>query len=254
MNRTALGATVLTLGLTGAAVIQVLWDFTELQQVQAADAAVAAALTSNDLTPIGAMLVDSEALAERLRTPAARQALANQLQDHWQAVAFLLQSAVPLDQAMAFIEARQYARARQLAETVRWLIETIPPEMVDRLALNRDANLRYFEEIEGHILLRQFRATLDNRSLVSLAEQLRTRYPSLYANSLQVLLERAEQKYRNGVALEASGDLEGARQSYSVATRLVPTNDQYAQSLRLVEQALNPAVIEPAVIEPRPSP
>ncbi|NJK72444.1 MAG: hypothetical protein HC926_03745 [Synechococcaceae cyanobacterium SM2_3_60] len=241
MNRTMLTLTTLALVLTGGAVVQVLWDLAELQQVQAADADVVAALASDDLTPIGAVLVDVEGLDNRLRTPVARRALANRLQGHWQEVAFLLHSAVPLDQATLFIEERQYARARQLAETVRWLVENIPLQSNDRLAFDRDANLRYFEEIEGHILLRQFRATLDNRSLISLTEQLRDSYPSLYANNLEVFLNRAEQKYRNGIALEASGDREGARQSYAVATHLVPTNDQYAQSLALVEQALNPA-------------
>ncbi len=246
MNAPGVVTTTLALLLTGGAALQVLWDFAELQQVQAADAAVSAALDSDDLTPIGAVLADSESLDDRLRTPVARQALANHSQRHWQEVALLLHSAVPLDQATVFIEERQYARARQLAETVRWLVETIPLGSDDRIAFGQDANLRYFEDIEGYILLRQFRAALDNRSLISLAEQLRDRYPSLYANNLEVFLNRAEQKYRNGVALEASGDREGARQSYAVATHLVPTNAQYAQSLAQVEAS-------PAETDPEPS-
>lgn len=238
--------TLSAIALTGWGTIQVIWDFAELQQVQAANAEVEMALKSDDLTPIGTVLLETEALQARLRATAAEQALTNQLQEHWRAVSLLVQSAVPVDQATTFIEERQYARARELAETMSWLVANAPPEISTRENLARDASLRFFEDIEGHILLRQFRATLDNRSLVSLAEQIRLEYPNLYADSLELFLSRAEQKYRNGVALEASGDLEGARQSYEVASRLVPSDDQYATSLEALEQTLAPAGTETA--------
>lgn len=236
-----LGFTGLAIALSVAAALRVFWDFAELRQVEQSLTRVERSLERDDLAAVGAAIQQAAQLQTQLTAKSARQALERRLVSSWSEISLKLQSAVPIERASQHIEAREYARARQLAETVSWLATNIPVDAYagDSTQLAADANLRFFENMDGHIAMRQFRATLDNRNARTLALQIRRDYPGIYAENLELFQSRARQKYNNGLALLASGDLDGARQSFRVAIALAPAELDYQRRLEEVNQRLN---------------
>ena len=237
------GTMVITLGtcaITALAIDRVACDFSELRQVNAIVQRLDTALTGKDLTPVSHALRKAEALREQLRSPAAEQALKARLVEEGRELAFELQSGELVDLARQFIEDREYARARSLGQTVRGLVDYLSstldsPEVAQ---LQQDSNLQAFDDIEGWIALRRFRASADNFTSKREAERIRRDYPNIYAEFSEVFHERALLKYNNGLRLLNSGDLRGAAQSFEVAVTLHPSQTEYLERLEEVSTLL----------------
>ncbi|MEO0802181.1 MAG: hypothetical protein AAFY57_07900 [Cyanobacteria bacterium J06642_2] len=240
-NSLSWGGTGIALVLVTLATLRVSWDFAELRQVEQSLTRVERSLERDNLAAVGASIQQAAQLQTQLTASAAQQALERRLASSWGEIGLKLQSAIPIERASQYIEAQEYARARQLADTVNWLAEHIPDNAYagDFTQLATDANLRFFEDVDGHIAMRQFRATLDNRNARTLALQIRSDYPGIYAENLELFQSRARQKYNNGLALLASGDLDGARESFAVAVALAPAEIDYQRRLDEVNQRLN---------------
>ncbi|WP_017326160.1 hypothetical protein [Synechococcus sp. PCC 7336] len=234
-----LGAIALSIGAT----VRVALDFAELRQVDAVVRRLDTALTGDDLTPIGDALRQANQLRDRLTSQAAKQTLGVQLAQEQRELAFELQSAVPIDAAKQFIEERQYARARRLGQTVQWLANylstALEADEAVQLQLDSSSNLRFFEEIEGWIALRRFRASPGNRTSELEAQFIRANYPAIYAENIEVFQGRAQQKFTNGLRLLESGDLQGALQSLEVAVLLDPSQPEYRQRYEELKDRLN---------------
>ena len=230
------------IALSVGASVRVAIDFAELRQAHAVVQRLDTALTEDDLTPIGDALWQANQLRDRLTSPAARQALEMRLARGQRELGIELQSAVPIDVAKQFIEDRQYARARRLAQTVQWLADylatVLEADEAAQLQLDSNSNLRFFAEIEGWIALRRFRASPDNRSSELEARLIRANYPAIYAENIEIFRERAQQKFTNGLRLFEGGDLQGALQSFSVAAYLDPSQPEYRQRRDAVESQL----------------
>ncbi|MEO1132457.1 MAG: hypothetical protein AAFX40_07085, partial [Cyanobacteria bacterium J06639_1] len=104
------------IALSVAAALRVFWDFAELQQVEQSLARVERSLARDDLTPVGTAIQQAAELQTHLTSGAAQQALDRRLVSSWREIGLKIQSAVPIERATQYIEAREYARARQLAE------------------------------------------------------------------------------------------------------------------------------------------
>ena len=239
----AAGTLLLTLGacaITALAIERVASDFAELRRVNTIVQRLDIALTGEDLTPVGNALREAEALREKLQSPAAEQALDARLAEQGRELAFKLQSGVLVDLARQFIENREYARARSLGQTVRGLVDylssTLSSTEVERL--QEDSNLQSFDDIEGWIALRRFRASADNFTSKREAERIRRDYPNIHSEYIEVFHERALLKYNNGLRLLNSGDLRGAAQSFEVAVTLHPSQREYRDRLEEVTRLL----------------
>ncbi|MGK7908360.1 MAG: hypothetical protein AB4040_14215 [Synechococcus sp.] len=238
------GMVVITVGaltVTLLAAARVAGDFAELRRVNTIVQQLDDALTAEDLTPVGDALQEAESLRNQLRSSAAEQALDVRLKEEGKELALDLQSAVPVDLARQFIENREYARARSLGQTVKWLVNYLSATLdsQEAIQLQRDSNLQFFEDIEGWIALRQFRASADNFTSKREAERIRRDYPNIYAEFVEVFQERAVLKYNNGLRLLASGDLQGAAQSFEVAVTLNPSQLEYQDRLAEVRTLLD---------------
>ncbi|MEM9537479.1 MAG: hypothetical protein AAGA40_17615 [Cyanobacteria bacterium P01_E01_bin.45] len=241
---TQAGITALTMGavlVTLLAVVRVGQDLSELQRVNAIMQRLDSALNGDDITPAGDALREAEELREQLRSPAAEQALNVRLEEEGKELAFELQSAVPMDLARQFIEDREYARARNLGQTVRWLVDYLASALdeEDAAQLQKDSNLQFFDDIEGWIALRRFRASADNFTSKREAVRIQRDYPSIYAEFIEVFQERALLKYNNGLRLLESGDLQGAAQSFEVAVAIIPSQPDYRARLEDVRTLLD---------------
>ena len=239
----AAGTLLLTLGacaITALAIDRVASDFAELRRVNAIVQRLDTALTGEELTPVGNALREAEALREKLRSPTAEKALDARLAEQGRELAFKLQSGVLVDLARQFIENREYARARSLGQTVRGLVDylssTLSSTEVERL--QEDSNLQSFDDIEGWIALRRFRASADNFTSKREAERIRRDYPNIYSEYIEVFHDRALLKYNNGLRLLNSGDLRGAAQSFEVAVTLHPSQREYRDRLEDVRRLL----------------
>ncbi|MEM9568625.1 MAG: hypothetical protein AAF974_09995 [Cyanobacteria bacterium P01_E01_bin.34] len=241
---TQVGVTALTVGavvVTLLAVAQVGRDFSELRRVNAIMQQLDSALNGDDITPAGNALREAEELREQLRSPAAEQALNVRLEEEGKELAFELQSAVSMDLARQFIEDREYARARNLGQTVRWLVDYLASALdeEDAAQLQKESNLQFFDDIEGWIALRRFRASADNFTSKREAVRIQRDYPSIYAEFIEVFQERALLKYNNGLRLLESGDLQGAAQSFEVAVEIIPSQPDYRARLEEVRTLLD---------------
>ena len=145
-----------------------------------------------------------------------------------------------MDLARQFIEDREYARARSLGQTVRGLVDYLSSTLTspEVAQLKQDGNLQAFDDIEGWIALRRFRASVDNFTSKREAERIRREYPNIYAEFSEVFHERALLKYNNGLRLLNSGDLRGAAQSFEVAVTLHPSQTEYRERLEAVNTLL----------------
>ena len=244
LKPTQAGTVALTAGaafVTLLAVVRVGQDFSELRRVNAIMQRLDSALSGDDITPAGNALREAEELREQLQSSAAEQALNVRLEEEGKELAFELQSAVPMDLARQFIEDREYARARNLGQTVKWLVDYLSSALDedDAAQLQKESNLQFFDDIEGWIALRRFRASADNFTSKREAVRIQRDYPSIYAEFIEVFQERALLKYNNGLRLLESGDLQGAAQSFEVAVALIPSQPDYRARLEEVRTLLD---------------
>ena len=233
--------TLVAIGLSAVAVLRVATDFAELRRVDAVVQQLETALTGEDLTSVGDALQMANSMNEQLTSQAAKRALELWLDRERVELAVDLESEVPIDVAKQFIEARQYSRARRLAETVEWLTAYLSETLdeSDRARLQLDTNLSFFRDIEGWIALRRFRASPDNRSSRVETELIRSRYPAIYAEHIELFQERARQKFTNGLRLLEGGDLQGALESFEVAVLLDPSETDYREQFELLKSRLD---------------